>query len=256
MKPFNPSLVYELERIHDNHDNPSSRSYKLLGILFDEHLNFNHHINHLKSKLSKALFCINRIKNFVPQKTLKTIYFSLFHSHLLYCPQIVNCSSKTNIEKIFTMQKKAIRSITNSNYHAHTEPIFSSLKILPYHKIIYKAQLTFFHSIHNKYAPSSFSSTWKLNSNRNPAYELRNAANYFEPPAKYSFFEKCPLYLLPRAWNNAGTITCYDNPTTFKIALNDDLVNKNDEIRPNLPPPPPTHPPSPPPTQQPPLPPQ
>ena len=126
-------------------------------------------------------------KNFVPQKTLKTIYFSLFHSHLLYCPQIVNCSSKTNIEKFFTMQKKAIRSITNSNYHAHTEPIFSSLKILPYHKIIYKAQLTFFHSIHNKYAPSSFSSTWKLNSNRNPAYELRNAANYFEPPAKYSF---------------------------------------------------------------------
>ena len=227
LKPFNPSLVHELERIHDNHDNPSSRSYKLLGILFDEHLNFNHHINHLKSKLSKALYCINRIKNFVPQKTLKTIYFSLFHSHLLYCPQIVNCSSKSNIEKIFTVQKKAIRSITNSKYHAHTEPIFSSLKILPYHKIIYKAQLTFFHSFHNNYAPSSFSSTWKLNSDRNPAYELRNATNYFEPSAKYSFFEKCPLYLLPRIWNNAGTITYYDNPTTFKIALKDDLFNPN-----------------------------
>ena len=98
-KPFNPSLVHELERIHDNHDDPSSRSYKLLGILFDEHLNFNHHINYLKSKLSKALFCINRIKHFVPQKTLKTIYFSLFHYHFLHCPQIVNCSSKTNIQK-------------------------------------------------------------------------------------------------------------------------------------------------------------
>ena len=143
------------------------------------------------------------------------------------------------------MQKKAIRSITNSKYHAHTEPIFSSLKILPYHKIIYKAQLTFFHSIHNKYAPTSFSSNWKLNSNRNPAYELRNATNYFEPPAKYSFFEKCPLYLLPRIWNNAGTITCYYNPTTFKIALNEDLFNKNDEIRSIIPlppqPPTPTH---------------
>ena len=108
LNPFNPSLVHELERIHDNHDDPSSRSYKLLGILFDEHLTFNYHINLLKSKLSRAFICINRIKNFVPQKTLKTIYFSLFHSHLLYCPQIVNCSSKSNIEKIFTLQKKAI----------------------------------------------------------------------------------------------------------------------------------------------------
>ena len=71
---FNPKLVSELERIHSNHENPTSRSYKLLGILFDEHLSFSHHIDLLKNKLSKALFCINRVKNFVPQKTLKTLY--------------------------------------------------------------------------------------------------------------------------------------------------------------------------------------
>ena len=47
---------------------------KLLGILFDKHLSFNYHIDLLKSKLSKALFCINRVKNFVPLKTLKTLY--------------------------------------------------------------------------------------------------------------------------------------------------------------------------------------
>ena len=72
--PFNPYLVSELERIHLNYDNPSSQSHKLLGILFDEHLSFNYHIDLLKSKLSKALFCINRVKNFVPLKTLKTLY--------------------------------------------------------------------------------------------------------------------------------------------------------------------------------------
>ena len=84
LAPYNPNLVSELERIHSNHNDPSSRSYKLLGILFDEHLSFNSHVDLIKSKLSKALFCINRVKNFVPQKTLKTLYFSLFHSHLLY----------------------------------------------------------------------------------------------------------------------------------------------------------------------------
>ena len=64
--PFNPNLVSELEHIHSNHDNPSSRSYKLLGILFDEHLSLKYHIDLLKSKLSKALFCIKRVKNLVP----------------------------------------------------------------------------------------------------------------------------------------------------------------------------------------------
>ena len=118
--PFNPDLVCELERIHNNHTDPSSRSYKLLGILLDEHLTFLNHIDYLKSKLSKALFCINRIKNFLPQKTLSTIYQSLFHSHLLFCPLIVNSASKSNIKKNFIMQKKAIRSITNSKPHAPT----------------------------------------------------------------------------------------------------------------------------------------
>ena len=88
--PYNPNLVCELERIHNNHNYPSSHSYKLLGIIFDKHLSFNYHIDYLKSKLAKALFCINRVKNFVPQKTLSTIYHSLFHSHLQYCPLIVH----------------------------------------------------------------------------------------------------------------------------------------------------------------------
>ena len=92
--PFNPDIVCWLERIHNNHTDPSSRSCKLLGILLDEHLTFHQHFDYLKSKLSKALFCINRVKNFLPQKTLTTIYQSLFHSHLQYCPIIVNSTSK------------------------------------------------------------------------------------------------------------------------------------------------------------------
>ena len=104
--PHDSGKISVLERIHTNHPDPFSCSYKLLGILFNENLTFSYHVNSLKAKLSKALFCINRVKNLVPQKTLKTIYFSLFHSHLLYCPLIVSCASKSLIDKIFILQKK------------------------------------------------------------------------------------------------------------------------------------------------------
>ena len=124
------------------------------------------------------------------------------------------------------MQKKAIRSITNSKSSAHTDPLFAPLKILPYHKIILKSQLIFFHPIHYNYAPPSFN-TWQTNSSRNPANSFRNADAYFVPPANLIFFERFPLHTLPKTWNTPGNITLYQNLTTFKIALNFDLLNDN-----------------------------
>ncbi len=76
----NEKLIYELERIHTNHINPDHRSYKLLGIHLDELLTFDYHIKHLCSKLDKSLYCINRTKNFLSSKALKTLYYSLVHS--------------------------------------------------------------------------------------------------------------------------------------------------------------------------------
>ena len=48
----------------------------------------------------------------------------------------------------------------------------------------------------------------------------------------FSFFNRFPLYILPKAWNNAGIVTFYNNKTTFKIAF---LKTLNQHI---LPPPP------------------
>ncbi len=49
---------------------------------------------------------------------------TLVHSHLSYCPIILNCLSKTNLNRLEKVQKKAIRIITNSKYNAHTAPLF------------------------------------------------------------------------------------------------------------------------------------
>ena len=142
------------------------------------------------------------------------------------------------IDKIFILQKKAIRAITLSPANTHTEPLFLQLKILPYQKIVYKQQLVFFHSIHNNYAPSSFANNWIKNSDRNVPHHLRNSDDYYVPPAKLAFFTRFPLYTLPKIWNNAGLITLYKNPTTFKIVLNEELQSGDETNRTHLPLPP------------------
>jgi hypothetical protein len=73
--PTDNNLISTLGRIHNNHPNIDSRSYKLLGILLDEHLSFNANTDYLLSKLSKSSFIINRSKNFLPKSSLLSQYY-------------------------------------------------------------------------------------------------------------------------------------------------------------------------------------
>jgi hypothetical protein len=68
--------------------------------------------------------------------------FKWVHSHLTYCPIIMSCTSKSNINRILKVQKKAIRIITNSNYNEHTAQLFRNLNILPFDKIIEQANIS------------------------------------------------------------------------------------------------------------------
>jgi len=107
--PHNPDLVTELERICKNNPIPT-QSYKLLGVLFDENLSFKFHIDNLKSKISKGIYLLNRVKNILPKKALKSLYFAYVHSHLTYCPIILSCSSNSDINTISKLQKKPSES--------------------------------------------------------------------------------------------------------------------------------------------------
>jgi len=149
----NPANIFPLERIYNSSPNKDNLTYKYLGILLDENLNFNSHIDYVCKKLSKALFCLRRAKHFLNERGLLNLYYAFFHSHLLYCVNIISCSSQSNIKKILTLQKKAIRIVKSVNYNEHTAPLFKSLKILPFDKIIYEHKLKFMHSIYNNYAP-------------------------------------------------------------------------------------------------------
>ena len=106
--PFNPDFVTILERYHSNHISDDKKAYKLLGILLDEHLTLDFHVNQLLKKLYKTLYCINMAKNNLNPPGLRFLYFALIHSHLSYCPIVLNCLSKTNITKLEKIQKKLL----------------------------------------------------------------------------------------------------------------------------------------------------
>jgi hypothetical protein len=209
-KPVIPELIYPIERIHNE---GSTSSFKLLGVLFDEYLTFDDHISHLCSKISKSLFCINRIKNFGDQKTRKMLYFAMVHSHIVYCINIYSCANTSSLNRLRIKQKEAIRIISNAGFREHTAPLFAQLSILPLDHLIKLHILKFMHSFFHKTLPISFHNRWITNRERQPERALRNADLLYIPPHNFATIKRMPMFNFPCIWNEAGPDK--NNPNQF-----------------------------------------
>ena len=169
-------------------------AYTLLGVHFDETLSFQHHVDFLCNKLSRALFCINRAKNFLDLKSLKMLYFALFYSNLLYCIGTLSSMSKTNANRIQKFQDKAIRSISLAKSRQQVNPIYHDLKILPYDLLQKQIKLCFMHAAEYDYAPKSCIKIWHKNEQRNINYQLKNNDLYYIISINYNHLKTIPLF--------------------------------------------------------------
>ena len=194
-----PYLIRPIERIHN--DGPET-SFKLLGVYFDEYLSVNQHIAHLCAKVSKSLYCINKIKNFIDLVSLKKLYFAMVHSSIVYCINVYGCATKTALTPLFLKQKQAIRTISNSGYRDHTAPLFKQLNILPLDQLIHFCKIKFMHSYIFDKVPQSFMGLWPTNRQRNPIRELRNTEDLYVPAHRIEIVKRLPLVSFPSAWNS------------------------------------------------------
>jgi hypothetical protein len=76
-------------------------SVKFLGLLVDDTLSWEKHINHIASKLSSACYAVQALTPLLSRNTLKMLYFSYAHSFISY--GIIFWGTSTNIIKIFRL---------------------------------------------------------------------------------------------------------------------------------------------------------
>ena len=77
---------------------------------------------------SKIIGILNRLKCIYLTHVLLTIYKSLFVPHINYGSLVWG----QNFNSISKFQKKVIRTVTHSNYIAHSEPLLKELNLLIY----------------------------------------------------------------------------------------------------------------------------
>jgi hypothetical protein len=178
---------------------------KFLGVYFDPQLNFKYHIKRLRNKLSKSLYALRSTKNFLSEKALCQLYFTMIHSHLIYAIQIWTCTSPSNFSEIEKIQKKAIRIVKQAKYNAHTEPLFKKLNILPFKDLVTFFKLQFMQRFIQGFLPPSFNLVWTRNNIRNIGENeilLRNHNDINIPFARLHSADRQPLFAFPKIWED------------------------------------------------------
>ena len=87
----------------------ASSSVKLLGVQIDDQLNFNLHISNICRSAANQLNALIRLKRFLAFEEKKTLMNSYFCSNFNYCPLVRMFSSTKSLNKIESLQKRALR---------------------------------------------------------------------------------------------------------------------------------------------------
>ena len=116
---------------------------KFLGVLLDNKLKFNMHIDFISKKVSKSIGILYRLREYLPNFSLRSLYYSFVYPYFLYCNLAWGGTFDSHLDILVKLQKRAIRIISNESFDSHTNNLFISNKILKVQDI-HKLQLAIY----------------------------------------------------------------------------------------------------------------
>ena len=128
-----------------------------------ENLSWDSHIRTIKSKVSKSIGILCKIRKNLSCSVLRNLYFTLVHPYLDYCNIIWAANKSTCLDKLFLMQKKAIRIVTRSTWNAHTAPLFVKLHVLTLNNVNRYQTGCFMYKIYNNMLPTNLMTLFSKN---------------------------------------------------------------------------------------------
>jgi hypothetical protein len=127
---FRIKNYYEVKtKVTYDHINISDSTVtKFLGLIIDETLSWNEHVDQIAAKLCSACYALRNLKHIVPQSTLRTVYYAYVHSILSY--GIIFWGRSSNVSKLFILQKGIIRIINNTGVRESCREAFKNMEII------------------------------------------------------------------------------------------------------------------------------
>lgn len=128
------SLLPDFNIKIDSHVIKRVRSYKYLGLILDENLTFNQHIDHVKKMIRPFIPLMQRRGKQIPAAKRKQLYNAYVQSHVIYMLPIYSLGNKTKLDELQTIQNKCIKSVFRLPRSTSTTFLYSST-LLPIHQL-------------------------------------------------------------------------------------------------------------------------
>jgi hypothetical protein len=123
---------------------------RFLSLIIDDAMSWKQHIDLVINRLSSACYALRNIKYIVSFAILRLIYFAQVQSIMSY--GIIFWGGSSHAKKVFILQKKIIRIITNTKFRDSCREIFKKLEIkMLYSRYIYTLLLFNFNNEIHKY---------------------------------------------------------------------------------------------------------
>ena len=104
---------------------------KYLGVTTDLSLKFDtQYISTIAHKTSRAVGIISKLRHYMPTNASLKIYYSLIHSQLLYGLPVWGSTYTSYLNKLITIQNKAVKLIGGGRLLDSPYPFYSKFRIL------------------------------------------------------------------------------------------------------------------------------
>ena len=103
-----------------------------LGVNIDQHLAWKTHINFVCTKISKTIGMLYKAWFYVTRKSLLSLYLSLVYPYLTYHNVAWSSTYPTNINRIYLLQKRIVRTICAADHRAPGKPLIQNLAFLKF----------------------------------------------------------------------------------------------------------------------------
>ena len=139
-------------------------SHKLLGVIIDENLTYEAHVDELCNKLSKRIGLLRHISCYL-KKNQKLIYYNAVIKPLfMYASTVWTSCNKEALERVLRMQKRAARIILAAQRTSRTVTLFNKLNWIPFYKEAYINRCALAYKRINRTLPEYMNTSLRKNS--------------------------------------------------------------------------------------------
>ena len=154
------------------------KTYKYLGVIIDENLNWKSHIEYICGKISRAVGSLATLRHCTNIEILREVYFALINSYVRYGITAWGNASESTLQPLNVLINKAVRIMTFAPYGPlDIKPIYKELEFLDIHQTFLLEMGKFMYKKKKNLLPVNIANHFELESAVQHRYNLRNRQN-------------------------------------------------------------------------------